>query len=116
MAASGFGVIHAAAARLDDHTGAARELRRLAHARHAFDFDAFTTDVLVLDLARLRTEGFVSEALSLVEAFGLDDIEVLHHVYGPARATVPHRWAFVPTRMPYRGPGLLHWADRVKPW
>jgi lipopolysaccharide biosynthesis glycosyltransferase len=114
--ASGFGVIHAAAARLDEQTDAAAELRRLAHARHAFDFDAFTTRVLVLDLAGLRAEGFAAEALSLVEAFGLDDLEVLHHMYGPARAEVPDRWAFVPTRMPYRGPGLIHWADRVKPW
>ena len=38
---SGFGVIHAAAARLRDRTDAAAELRRTAHARHAFDFDAF---------------------------------------------------------------------------
>jgi hypothetical protein len=114
--ASGFAVIHAAAARLDARTDAATELRRLAHARHAFDFDALTTDVLVLDLARLRADGFSAEALSLVEGFGLDDLEVLHHIYGPARATVPDRWAFVPTRMPYRGPGLIRWADRVKPW
>ena len=36
----------------------AAELRRTAHARHRFDFDAFTDDVLVLDLARLRAERF----------------------------------------------------------
>ena len=113
---SGFGVIHAAAARLGDRAEAAAELRRIAHARHAFDFDAFTNDVLVLDLERRRRENFSGEALVLVQAFGLDDLEVLHHLHGPARATVPGAWAFVPTRTPPQGPGLIHWADGVKPW
>ena len=115
-AVSGFGVIHAAAARLSFRTQAAAALRRTAHARHAFDFDAFTTDVLVLDLARLREQGFSREALPLVEEFGLSDIEALHYLVGPDRATVPPEWAVVPTRTPLRGPGLVHWADRVKPW
>jgi hypothetical protein len=113
---SGFGVIHAAAVRLEDRTHAAAALRRTAHARHAFDFDAFTTDVLVLDLDRLRRDGFTAQALPLVDEFGLDDVEALHYLYGPDRATVPERWAVVPTRTPERGPGLLYWADGVKPW
>ena len=50
---SGFGVIHhAAAAARSARRLTATELRRQAYARHTFDFDAFTTDVLVLDLAR----------------------------------------------------------------
>ena len=113
---SGFGVIHAAAARLRDRTDAAAALRRAAHARHRFDFDAFTGDVLVLDLARLRRERLAAQALPLVHELGLDELEALHYLAGPGRATVPERWAAVPTRTPVRGPGLLHWADRVKPW
>ena len=54
---SGFGVIHDAAKRLGRRTDASSALRRTAHARHAFDFDAFRTDVLVVDLARARSEG-----------------------------------------------------------
>ena len=50
---------------------AATELRRQAYARHTFDFDAFTTDVLVLDLARARSEGFLDECLPYVDEFGL---------------------------------------------
>jgi hypothetical protein len=114
-AVSGFGVIHSAAARLSFRTEAAASLRRTAHARHAFDFDAFTTDVMVLDLARMREQGFSREVLPLVEEFGLSDLEALHYVVGPNRATVPPEWAVVPTRTPLRGPGLIHWADRVKP-
>ena len=113
---SGFGVIHAAAARLADRTGAASALRRMAHARHAFDFDAFDNHVLALDLERLRGAGFSARALPLVEEFGLDDLEALHYLYGPQRAVVPDQWAVVPTRARRQGPGLIHWADRVKPW
>jgi hypothetical protein len=113
--ASGFGVIHDAAKRLGARREASSGLRRTAHARHTFDFDAFRTDVLVIDLARAREERLADQALPLVEEFGLDDAEALHYLLGPGRAVVPDRWATVPTRMPVRGPGLLHWADGIKP-
>ena len=113
---SGFGMIHAAAVRLEERTHAASALRRTAHARHAFDFDAFTADVLVLDLDRLRREDLAAKALPLAAEFGLDDVEALHYLYGPDRATLPERWAIVPTRTPERGPGLIYWADGIKPW
>ena len=71
---------------------------------------------MVLDLARMRADAFSEQALPLVEEFGLNGLEVLHYLTGPDRATVPERWATVPTRMPRRGDGLIHWADRVKPW
>jgi len=107
---SGFGVLHAAGNRLGDRPDVASELRRTAHARHRFDFDAFTTGVLVADLARLRDEPL----LAVADAFALDDRETLHWLAGPDRATVPERWAAVPTRTPERGPGLIHWADGVQ--
>ncbi len=113
---SGFAVVHRAAARLGPRADLAAELRRLAHARYAFDFDAFTADVLVLDLERLRQDDFAEEALGLVQTFGLRHLEALHVVLGPGRAVVPPAWAAVPTRTSRREPGLLHWADRVKPW
>jgi lipopolysaccharide biosynthesis glycosyltransferase len=113
---SGFGVIHAAAARLSGRADSAAELRRTAHARHAFDFDAFTSDVMVLDLERLRGEGFRERSLALLDEFALRELEVLHLQIGPNRAEIPERWAEVPTRTPERGPGLIHWADGVKPW
>ena len=61
----------------------ATELRRRAYARHAFDFDAFTNDVLVLDLARARSEAFAEEYLPYVEEFGLNLRDVLHFAVGP---------------------------------
>jgi hypothetical protein len=114
--ASGFGVIQAAAMRLEDNDRAASELRRTLAQRHAYDFDSFRGDVLVLDLERLRADGFSARALPLVEEFGLDDVETLHYLFGPGHAVVPERWAYVPTRMARAEPGLIHWADDVKPW
>jgi hypothetical protein len=113
---SGFGIIDAAAARLEDRTQAASALRRSAHARHAFDFDAFDTHTLVLDLAKLRADGFTGQALPLVEEFGLDEAAALHYVFGPHRAPLPARWAVVPTRAPSGDAQLLHWAGPLKPW
>jgi hypothetical protein len=113
---SGFAILHAAAARLGHRNDLAAELRRTAHARHAFDFDAFTTDVMVLDLDRLRRERFREQALAAADEFALREIDVLHYLVGPNRAAVPPHWAAVPTRTPERGPGLWYWADGVKPW
>ena len=113
---SGFAVINTAANRLRDRPAAAAELRRAALARHGFDFDAFSVAPLVLDLGRLRREGFMDEGLKLASTFRLNDVEILHFLTGPNRAHVPERWAVVPTRTPERGPGLRHWADSPKPW
>jgi hypothetical protein len=113
---SGFGVINVAASRLNARTELANELRRTAYARHRFDFDAFSADVLVLDLARARRERLAERGPALVEAFDMSGLEVLHYLLGPGRAEVPARWARVPTRTPDQGPGLIHWADAVKPW
>lgn len=114
--ASGFGVVHTAALRLRAKTRSAAELRRRMHAAHAFDFDAFNIDVMVLDLALLRERGFVDAVLPLLPEFGLSDREAFHYVTGPDHAALPHRWAVIPTRMAEEDPALVHWADPVKPW
>ena len=113
---SGFGVIHSAALRLGSRTGPAADLRRRAYARHVFDFDAFTTAVMVFDLERLRSEDFATEYLAYVEEFGLAFRDVLHFAAGPHRTVIPTAWDHVPTRSAVDQPGLLHWADPVKPW
>jgi hypothetical protein len=113
---SGFGVINAAANRLGNRPDAAFELRRAMLSRHAFDFDAFTRAPLVLDLAALRRQRFMQEGLALAKTFGLGDLEILHYLFGPDRASIPEPWAAVPTRTSERGPGLCHWAEGPKPW
>lgn len=115
-AASGFGLLHAAGDRLQTRTSVAIELRRQAHARHAFDFTAFATDVLVLDLAAMRERGVRDELLRLTEQFDLDAREAWHAFAGPHRTTVPAAWHTVPTREPAGDARLLHWADTTRPW
>jgi len=113
---SGFGVLYGAGYRLKERTAASAELRRRAHARHRFDFDAFDIDVLVLDATAWRRRRMVETYLPYIEEFGLNLREVLHFEVGPHRATVPARWHLVPTRSPVVEPALLHWAEKVKPW
>lgn len=113
---SGFGVIHGAALRLQHRTRAAAALRRTAHARHDFDFDSFDDHVLLVNLDTWRRENFATQAIGLVEAYGLNAREVLHYVAGPHRAVIPQHWAAVPTRTSAEEPGLTYWADKVKPW
>jgi hypothetical protein len=114
--ASGFGLLHAAGGRLRDRTAASAELRRQGHQRHRFDFDAFETDVLVLDLAAARERSLVETYVPYVEEFGLSFREILLLETGPHRAVLPERWHVVPDRSAERDPALVHWADAGKPW
>jgi hypothetical protein len=113
---SGFGLLHSAAGRLGARTAASTELRRQAHARHVFDFDAFESDVLVLDLAEMRRRSIVETYVPYVEEFSLTYREILLLEVGPARAVVPERWHVVPGRSAVTDPALVHWADPGKPW
>ena len=82
-------MINTAANRLRDRPAAAAELRRAALARHGFDFDAFSLAPLVLDLGRLRKDGFMDEGLALAATFRLNDVEILHFLVGPGPGAHP---------------------------
>ena len=71
---------------------------------------------MVLDLARMRSEDFVSRAGGLSLASGMNAREVLHYLVGPDRAQVPESWAHVPTHSPEVDAGLVHWVGETKPW
>lgn len=113
---SGFGRIHGAGNRLAARREKAIELRRVAHGRHTFDFDALRSDVLVLDLSRWRELGLASRLSAAASEYYLTLSEALMFELGPGRARIPDEWAFVPTRMPHRTAKLYHWVDQVKPW
>ncbi|MBD5786378.1 hypothetical protein IF650_09315 [Cellulosimicrobium terreum] len=114
--ASGFAVLYGAARALDTEPDTAYEFYRMIHARHVFDFDAFDTGVMVLDLARLRDERVADELIPAMRTYRLDDRAALHLYAGAGRAVLDASWAHVPGREHVDAPRLWHWADSAKPW
>jgi hypothetical protein len=113
---SGFHLLHDAAARLGPATRLSSELRRTAHARHAFDFDAFATDLLVVDTATFAAGLPRAITVGLVEDFGLRPHEVLHYLVGPDRAEIPEAWQHVPGEDAVAVPELVRWRSPIVPW
>jgi len=113
---SGFHLLHDAAARLGRATDLSSELRRTAHAKHAFDFDAFHGDLLVIDLPAFAEQVPAGTAVGLMERYGLRTLEVLHLLVGPDRAEIPDRWQHVPTEDAVAEPLLIRWRGGAKPW
>ena len=112
---SGFHRLHGAAARLGPATDRSAELRRTAHSLHAFDFDAFSTDLLVVDLSQLAEQVPASTAIGLMQHYGLRPDEVLLYVAGPDRAEIPDRWQHEPTKDSVGDPLLVRWSG-ARPW
>lgn len=111
-AISGFHRIHAAArdlgtTSLPDRAERAAELRRTVHQKHAFDFDAFDTDLMVFDAARARAEGLLSTLAAGMERYGLSHRTALHAVVGPDRVVLPARWNVLPDRSAVTDPALV---------
>ncbi|WP_152352289.1 glycosyltransferase family protein [Brachybacterium subflavum] len=113
---SGFAVLYSAARRMDAVPQTAYEFYRDIHGRHVFDFEAFDTDVMVLDLAGMRSEGLSDQVLPAMAHYRLDDRSALHYAAGPRRYDLPREWAHVPDREVVEDPKIRHWADGVKPW
>jgi len=113
---SGFAVLYGAARAMDPEPTTAYEFYRVIHSRHVFDFDAFDTDVMVLDLARLREDRVADELIPAMRTYRLDDRAALHLLAGPSRAVIDAAWAHVPGREHVESPLLWHWADSTKPW
>jgi hypothetical protein len=113
---SGFGVLYRAARRLNPRADLAHDLYRRLHARHVFDFDAFETDVLVLDLEAMRRDRFCPEFLPYAGEFGFTPREVLTFYAGPNRAVLPPLWAHIPGRERVDDPRLVYWPEANAPW
>lgn len=111
---SGFGLLYRAAAKMG--ATAAHDFYRMIHSRHAFDFDAFDTNVMVLDLAQLRKDDVAEEFLPLVESYGFSWSTVLNLYAGPNRAPLPEDWAHNPANEWPRNAKLVHWSGGPKPW
>lgn len=94
----------------------ASDLRRTMAARHPFDFMTFNAGVLVLDLARMRSDHFVAEQLPLAERYGLNDQDLLNAYVGANRVELDARWNAWPVQESVGEPGIVHYAGAGKPW
>ena len=94
----------------------ATELRRRYSARDGFGRPALNAGVLVLDLARMRRDGFTAVAMALVEKYGLHDQDTLLAYAGRDRAVLDPRWNALPILEEVHDPALIHWASLDKPW
>ncbi len=114
---SGFGVIHNAALRLEDRTerggGAA------PHGPCAAPRSTSTPSRTTCSCSTSRAcapSASASERSSWCSSTGSTTSRCCTTSSGRGAPSCRQRWAVVPTRMPQREPGLLHWADGVKPW
>jgi len=113
---SGFAEIYRSVRALSDRPDDAHELVRRSHTRHRYDFTHFNAGVLVLDLARMRTDGFCAQVIGGVERYALNDQQALNWYAGPHRAVLPPAWNARPTQEVVTEPWLIHWAGVQKPW
>ncbi|SFD71847.1 glycosyltransferase [Streptomyces aidingensis] len=95
----------------------AHEFRAYMHARVGGDFTSFNAGILVLDLARMRADGFTEHFAGIAGRYGLNDQDVLCCYAGEGAARLPDRWNAFPTREPVgEDVRLLHYAGGAKPW
>lgn len=103
-----------AAARLSEDR--AVELQRRMYRAHGWGRPALNAGVLVLDLARMRVDGFTRTYLGWVERYGLHDQDVMLAYANADRVALPPRWNALPVMEEIADPALIHWASISKPW
>lgn len=94
----------------------ATELRRRMALRHGSGHPALNAGVMVLDLDRMRRDGFTARYLGWVEQYGLHDQDAMLAYAGPERLVLDPRWNMLPVFEDIDDPGLVHWASIGKPW
>ena len=94
----------------------ATEFRRRMGRDHGFGGAALNAGVLVLDLDRMRRDGFTDTYLPWVERYGLHDQDIMLAYAGPDRGVLEPRWNAMPVLQDVPEPSLIHWATFGKPW
>jgi lipopolysaccharide biosynthesis glycosyltransferase len=121
---------HPLAAR-DSYLAANREWRRIASplpqrrasewlrsmiAGQPFNDPALDDAVLVLDLQRLRADGFSATWLAWAEQYGLETGLALLGYAGADRYRLDPRWNAALLRDDIADPAIVHWAGTAMPW
>jgi lipopolysaccharide biosynthesis glycosyltransferase len=95
--------------------GRADELRRRM-TQHSPAGAALNAGILVLDLHRMRQEGFTEQALAMAERYGLNDQDVLMAYTHGRRVPLDRRWNAWPLMERCDDPMIIHYVGAAKPW
>lgn len=94
----------------------ARELIIRTHAQHPFDFEIFNAGVMVLDLAKMRTDDVCNRFLGYIQRFGLNGQVIMNLYVGRDRKKVSADWNRLVRLEVAEKPKIAHWAGPFKPW
>lgn len=93
-----------------------RLLNLVHRSGHAGD-SAFNAGVMVMNLAKMRSDNFWSTYAGFAERFGLNDQYVLNLYAGDSYRALPARWNAWPAQDAMaEEPALIHWVGPMKPW
>jgi lipopolysaccharide biosynthesis glycosyltransferase len=89
--------------------------------RHLYDSypmlcRAFNAGVLIMNLARMRSEDFARRFIPMVENYGMNDQDVLNVYAGAERLELDPGWNAIPRQDLTDGAKIVHFAGPVKPW
>jgi lipopolysaccharide biosynthesis glycosyltransferase len=94
----------------------AREIIIRTHKQHPFDFDIFNAGIMVLDLAKMRSDNVCRRYLGYIQRFGINGQVIMNVFVGRERKKVHPDWNRL-VRMEVAGPPkIAHWAGPFKPW
>ena len=87
-----------------------------ATASAPLGFSSFNAGVMVLNLARMRADGFVSRFLPAASAFRLHDQQILNFYASNRIVPLDARFNYIPHQDIPLDPTIVHWAGAFKPW
>lgn len=84
--------------------------------RHPFDQAAFNAGFMVLNLVRMRADGFTRYFLPYTERFGQNDQGVLNSYAVSTRVSFDYAWNTFAKIELQDDPKIIHWLGSLKPW
>ncbi len=94
----------------------ARDARRQLYGAYPMLCRAFNAGVLIMNLARMRSEGFARRFIPMIENYGMNDQDVLNVYAGADRLELDPAWNAIPRQDLTDGAKIVHFAGPVKPW
>ena len=113
---SGFRDFVQVVTRIPKASSAGWDFMHAMHQRFAADFRPFNAGVLVMDLDRMREDGFTERFGALAGAYGLHDQDVLNAYAGADYRPLAAHWNHFPNREHVEDPRIVHWLGPAKPW